>query len=201
MKSTTTSLITIAVLCLGAAPLSRAAEDSFVGKWKFNPEKSQLSGLTYQLEDAGNNKYTFKFGDTSETVSLDGKPHTTRFGNIWEVTKQGPNTLKWIEKRNGKMLSDATWTVADVSDVSARFFFHRANECDTPEEAEMCARQIVAPTSQHKRERNCVPFIRPAFFTMAKNRRAAGSPTADSGFTVAFIGKIENDKPNPEQWS
>jgi hypothetical protein len=112
MKSTITSLITIAVLCL-AAPLSRAADDSLAGKWKFNPEKSQLSGLTYKVEDAGNNKMTFKFGDTSETVSLDGKPHTTRFGNTWEVTKKGPNTFKWVMKRNGKTTSDATWIVAD----------------------------------------------------------------------------------------
>lgn len=113
MKSITTSLIIIAVVCLGAAPLLRAADDSFVGKWKFNPEKSQLSGLTYKVEDAGNNKYIFKFGDTSETVSLDGKPHTTRFGSTWEVTKKAPNTFQWIRKRNGKTTSDATWTVAD----------------------------------------------------------------------------------------
>jgi hypothetical protein len=113
MKPNITSLVTIAVLCLGAAPLSGAADDSFAGKWKFNPEKSQLSGLTYRVEDAGNNKITFKFGDTSETVSLDGKPHTTRFGSTWEVTKNGENTFKWLRKRNGKTMSDATWTVAD----------------------------------------------------------------------------------------
>ena len=113
MKSTTISLTTIAVLCAGIAPLSRAADDSFVGKWKFNPEKSQLSGLTYKVEDAGNNKYTLKFSDSSETVSLDGSPHTTRYGNTWSVTKKGPNTFQWIRKRNGKTLTDATWTVAD----------------------------------------------------------------------------------------
>ena len=113
MKLTTTSLITITLLCFGAAPLSRAADDSFAGKWKFNPEKSQLGGLTYKVEDAGNNKITFKFGDTSETVSLDGKPHTTRFGSTWEVTKNGANAFKWLRKRDGKTLSDATWTVAN----------------------------------------------------------------------------------------
>jgi hypothetical protein len=113
MKLITISPITITLLFLGLAPLSRAADDSFAGKWKFNPEKSQLSGLTYKVEDAGNNKMTFKFGDTAETVSLDGKPHTTRFGSTWEITKNGPNTFKWLRKRNGKTLSDATWTVAD----------------------------------------------------------------------------------------
>jgi hypothetical protein len=112
MKSNRTLLATIAILCLGVAPMSRAADDSFVGKWKLNPDKSQLSGLTYKVEDAGNNKMTFKFGDTSETVSLDGKPHTTRFGSIWEITKKDANTFKWIRKIHGKTTSDATWTVA-----------------------------------------------------------------------------------------
>jgi hypothetical protein len=113
MKSTTISFTTIAIACLGLAPLCRAADNSFVGTWKFNPEKSQLSGLTYKVEDAGNNKYTMMFGDTSETVSLDGSPHTTRFGSTWSLTKKGPNTFEWIRKRNGKTLFDATWTVAD----------------------------------------------------------------------------------------
>jgi hypothetical protein len=112
MKSNRTSLATIAILCLGMAPMSRAADDSFAGKWKLNPDKSQMSGLTYKVEDTGNNKMTFKFGDTAETVSLDGKPHTTRYGSIWEVTKKDANTFKWLRKRNGKTLSDATWTVA-----------------------------------------------------------------------------------------
>jgi hypothetical protein len=113
MKPTTTSLTTITLLCFAVAPLSRAADDSFAGKWKFNPEKGQLSGLTYKVEDAGNNKMIFKFGDTAETVSLDGKPHTTRFGSIWEITKKDANTFKWIRKIHGKTTSDATWTVAD----------------------------------------------------------------------------------------
>src|ERR1700741_1074329 len=105
MKSTTTSLITITIAFLGAATLSRAADDSFVGKWKFNSEKRQLSGRTYKGEDARNKKYTMKFADPSETVSLDGSPHATRFGSTWSVTKKGPNTFEWIRKRNGKTLS------------------------------------------------------------------------------------------------
>ncbi len=76
------------------------------------PGEGQLSGLSYKVEDAGKNKMIFKFGDTAETVSLDGKPHTTRFGNIWEVTKKNANTFKWIRKIHGKTASDATWTVA-----------------------------------------------------------------------------------------
>lgn len=98
---------------LCAASLTVAADDSFVGKWKFNPDKSQLSGLTYKVEDAGNNQYKFVFGDDTETVSFDGKPHLTKYGETWSITKSGPNGWRWVTKRNGKTTNDAMWTVSD----------------------------------------------------------------------------------------
>ena len=107
------SLVAITGFALSASPLTFAADDSFVGKWKFNPDKSQLNGLTYKVEDAGNNQYNFIFGDDSETVSLDGKPHTTKYGEAWSITKSGPNGWHWVVKRNGKTNSDAMWTVSD----------------------------------------------------------------------------------------
>ena len=107
------SLVAITGFALSASPLAFAADNSFVGKWKFNPDKSTLNGLTYKVEDAGNNQYKFIFGDDSETVSLDGKPHLTKYGENWMVTKSGPNGWHWVVKRNGKTMSDAMWTVSD----------------------------------------------------------------------------------------
>ena len=88
-----------------------AANDSFVGKWKLNPDKSQFNGLTYKVAEAGKDQYTFSFGDDSETITL-GKEHLTKYGNTWLVTKNGPNAWKWVQKRNSKVTSDATWTVS-----------------------------------------------------------------------------------------
>jgi hypothetical protein len=113
MKMTTATLVALTGLGLCVAPLIRAADESFVGKWKFNPDKSQLNGLTYKVEDAGSNQYKFVFGDDTETVSLDGKPNKTKYGNAWMVTKSGPNAWHWVTKRNGKTISDAMWTVSD----------------------------------------------------------------------------------------
>ena len=113
MKTTTAALVALTGLGLCATPLIRAADDSFVGKWKFNPDKSQLNGLTYKVEEAGNNQYKFVFGDDTETVTLDGKPNTTKYGNTWTVTKSGPNGWHWVTKRNGKTTTDAMWTVWD----------------------------------------------------------------------------------------
>lgn len=117
MKSLTTTLVTIIGLGLCAAPLALAKDDSFVGKWKLNPEKSTLNGLTYKVGDAGKDQMSFTFGDNTETVTL-GKPHKTKYGETWVVTKTGPKTWRWVQKRNGKVTSDATWTVAEDGNTS-----------------------------------------------------------------------------------
>ena len=56
MKLITATLVAIIGLGLCAAPLALAADDSFVGKWKFNPAKSQLNGLTYKVGQAENDR-------------------------------------------------------------------------------------------------------------------------------------------------
>lgn len=89
-----------------------AADDSFVGKWKFNPDKSQLNGLVYKVDQGGTGQYKLTFGDDIETLTL-GKEHVTKYGNTWLITQSGPNAWKWVQKRDGKVTSDAMWTVAD----------------------------------------------------------------------------------------
>ncbi len=103
-------LALIASLCLISAT-AFSADDSFVGKWKLNPTKSQFAGLTYKVAEAGPDKYTFTFGDDSETMTL-GKEHLTKYGNTWLITKNGPNSWKWTQKRKGKITSDAIWSVS-----------------------------------------------------------------------------------------
>ncbi len=112
MKLTTATLVALTGLGLCAVSLLYAAEASFVGKWKFNPEKSQLNGLTYKVEDAGNGQYKFVFGDDTETLGFDGKEHMTKYGSSWSITPSGSNAWKWVQKRDGKVTSDATWTVS-----------------------------------------------------------------------------------------
>ncbi|MDQ2919142.1 MAG: hypothetical protein M3R10_04610, partial [Verrucomicrobiota bacterium] len=112
MKVITATLVAITGLSLCAASLSFAADSPFVGKWKFTPEKSQLNGLTYKVEDAGNGQYKFVFGDDVETLAFDGKDHMTKYGSSWSITPSGTNAWKWVQKRDGKVTSDATWTVS-----------------------------------------------------------------------------------------
>jgi hypothetical protein len=89
-----------------------AADDSFVGKWKFNPDKSQMNGLDYKIEDAGGGQYKFIFGDDVETLTLDGKGHVTKYGDTWSIKATGPNSWESTNERDGKVTNKSKWTVS-----------------------------------------------------------------------------------------
>ena len=90
-----------------------AADDSFVGHWKLNPDKSQFNGLTYKIEDAGGGHYRFIFGDDIETMTLDGKGHVTKYGETWSIKSTGPNSWESTTKRDGKVTQKSKWTISE----------------------------------------------------------------------------------------
>jgi hypothetical protein len=98
--------------CLVTGPLL-AADTSMIGKWKFDPDKSQLTGLDYKIEDAGGGKYRFIFGDDVENMTLDGKGHVTKFGDTWSIKTTGPSSWESTTKRDGKVTSKAKWTISE----------------------------------------------------------------------------------------
>src|ERR1700752_5079704 len=89
-----------------------AANDSFVGKWKFNPNKSQLTGLQYNIQDAGGGKYRFMFGDDVEVLTLDGKGHLTKFGDTWAIKTTGPSSWESTTTRDGKLTAKSNWSIS-----------------------------------------------------------------------------------------
>ena len=105
-------LVSFALLSLISAS-ALAADDSFTGKWKLNPDKSQFTGLNYKIEDIGGGKYSFAFGDDVETLVLDGKDHPTKYGITWAFSQTGPNKWKWTRKRDGKVIAVSNWTVSE----------------------------------------------------------------------------------------
>lgn len=110
MKTCILALIASLSLISGSA---FAADNSFVGKWKFNPDKSQLTGLDYKIEDAGDGKYRFIFGDDVETMTLDGKGHVTKYGDTWSIKATGPNSWESTMKRDGKVTTTSKWAVSE----------------------------------------------------------------------------------------
>src|SRR4029077_9458608 len=114
MKSTAISLAIIAVLCVGAAPLSRAADQPFIGKWKLNLSKSKLADQM-TIAPAGANRYTLTFagvGDT-ETLVADGTDQPGILGSTISITVEAPGNWKIERKQGGRTLLTANWKLSD----------------------------------------------------------------------------------------
>jgi hypothetical protein len=114
MKSTTISLATIAVLCACVAPLSRGADESFIGKWKLNLSKSKLADQM-TIAPVGANRYTLTFagvGDT-ETLVADGTDQPGVSGTTISIMIEAPNNWKIVRKQGGRTVVDATWKLSE----------------------------------------------------------------------------------------
>jgi len=64
------SLVAVSVVTCAAW----AANEPFVGEWKLNPSKSQLTDQM-NVESLGGNRYAFDFGVGAETVAVSCNVH------------------------------------------------------------------------------------------------------------------------------
>jgi hypothetical protein len=98
-----------------------AANQPFVGAWKLNPSKSQLTDQM-KVDSAGGNKYAFDFGAGTETVAADGTDQPGYGGTTLAVTLLGPDALKVVRKKDGRVLLTADWKLSkDGSALSDDF--------------------------------------------------------------------------------
>lgn len=100
------------VLVLLLAGWITAANDPFVGKWKYNPDKSTVVGQRIKVEDLGANKYKFDDGAVVEVIVADGTDQPMEFGGTASLLKTGENTWKTVGKRDGRVLSESTMTLS-----------------------------------------------------------------------------------------
>jgi hypothetical protein len=101
----------VLVACLMAAALC-AANDPFVGEWKLNPSKSELSDVM-KVESVGGNKYAFDFGGGSpETIVVDGTDQPGDGGTTLSVTGEGPDSWKVVRKKAGRILITGIWELS-----------------------------------------------------------------------------------------
>jgi len=101
-----------AVLAILVTGWSVAATDPFIGKWKLNLAKSQTAGQWVKVEDLGSNKYRFDDGAVPQTLVADGKDQPLEFGGTMSLQKTGDTTWKTVSKRDGRTLSESTWTMS-----------------------------------------------------------------------------------------
>jgi len=88
-----------------------AMNDSFVGKWKLNPEKSTMHDQM-KVTPAGANRYAFDFGGGPEFIVTNGTDQPGLEGSTLAVTVEGPHVWRVVRKKNGRMQISAIWTLS-----------------------------------------------------------------------------------------
>ncbi len=89
----------------------RAANGTFVGKWKLNPEKSTLHDQM-KVTAAGTNRYAFDFGGGAEYIVVDGTDQPGLEGSTLTVTAEAPRSWRVVRKKDGRMQISAIWTLS-----------------------------------------------------------------------------------------
>jgi hypothetical protein len=91
----------------------RAAEDPFVGDWKLNPARSDLS-TKMKVDSLGANKYALDLGGNGmvETIVADGTDQPGLNGTTVSVTVEGPDAWKVVRKKDGRTLLTANWSLS-----------------------------------------------------------------------------------------
>lgn len=108
MASRIFQLLLIAGLLTGT---SRAANDPFVGQWKFDPSRSTLTD-EMRVTKVGPDKYAFDFGGGQpETILVDGTDQPGFADTTLSVAAEGAN-WKVIRKKDGRMIITATWALS-----------------------------------------------------------------------------------------
>jgi hypothetical protein len=110
MKTTIAALVS--VIALSSSPL--LAQSPFDGTWVMNQEKSDFTGQTMTIEDAGNGAIKFVNPTFSYTVKTDGTKAETPAGTTVAMRKQADGSYHETEWRDGKELSQSDWKLSDA---------------------------------------------------------------------------------------
>jgi len=108
------SKLSFHVLLLGYLTTCRlcAASDPFIGKWKLNPSKSQITD-EMAVELVGTSKYALTFSGTDqETIVANGTDQPAVFGTTLSISVNDPNSWTVVRKKDGRMLISAIWKLS-----------------------------------------------------------------------------------------
>ena len=110
MVKRTLQLLLVACLVTGTL---WAANDPFVGKWKLNPSKSELTDHM-KVDALGANKYALDLGGgTAENVVADGTDQPGLDGTTVSITVEGSDTWKVVRKKDGRTLITGIWKLSE----------------------------------------------------------------------------------------
>jgi hypothetical protein len=86
------------------APVIFAADAPWVGKWKLNPAKSQLTGETLTIEKTSSGMIAQTLEGSTSTFRLDGKEYPTPDGGTIAVKEAGADSWDITQRVNGKVV-------------------------------------------------------------------------------------------------
>lgn len=114
MKFTPRTFISMALVAISTAlatgPLW-AANNPFIGDWKLDPSRSKLTDVM-KVESLGSNKYAFDFGDSPETIVIDGTDQSGVSGTTLAVSVERPDAWKVVRKKDGRVVIIANWELS-----------------------------------------------------------------------------------------
>ena len=113
MRSGRWLLATVWLFLSLAAAGTAAAQNPFVGTWKLNQEKSQLTGDTLKFGPAAGEAIELKAGGITYSFRADGNPYALPSGNvaIWRQTSPDVWTTEY-RKTDGKLMSSDNWKLS-----------------------------------------------------------------------------------------
>jgi len=99
------------LLFAAAIGVTMAADSSFIGKWKLNPEKSQFAGTTTTFEALPSGEMQMTADGQSFKFKIDGKEYPAEFGATQAWKQIDPTTWETAYKM-GTMTSVATTKIS-----------------------------------------------------------------------------------------
>ncbi len=89
------------------------AQSPFDGTWVLNQQKSDFTGETMTIEDAGDGSIKFVSPDFTYSVKTDGTKTETPGGATIAIQKQGEDSFHQTLWRKGNELSQSDWKLSD----------------------------------------------------------------------------------------
>ena len=98
---------------LALASASMFAQSPFDGKWQLNQQKSDMTGETMKIEDAGSGAIKFVNPNFTTTVKTDGTKAQTPSGGMIAVQKKSDDSYHETVWMKGNEISQSDWTLTN----------------------------------------------------------------------------------------
>jgi hypothetical protein len=104
-------LLFVSLLAAAAVSCIAAADAPYIGKWKLNASKSQLTGMTFSLEKLPSGETRFDMSGFAYNFRLDGKDYPTPDGGMIAWTAPAADRWEGTQKAKGNVIGKYKLTI------------------------------------------------------------------------------------------